>query len=62
MAEHDDRINEMRPDAPGPADQRWFWSERWQGMEREADADVAAGRLARSEDVDALLAELDAGT
>ena len=27
-----------------PADQAWFWSQRWQQMEREADEDIAAGR------------------
>ncbi len=28
-----------------PADQRWFWTPQWQAMEREADADIAAGRV-----------------
>ncbi len=59
VAERDDGVIELRPHVPVPADQRWFWSERWQQMEREADADVAAGRVARSDDVDEFLAELD---
>lgn len=25
-------------------DQAWFWTERWQQMEREAQADIDAGR------------------
>jgi AbrB family looped-hinge helix DNA binding protein len=28
-----------------PPDQSWFWSERWQRMEREAQADIDAGRV-----------------
>jgi hypothetical protein len=39
--------------------QRWFWSERWQRLEREADDDIAAGRIATFEDVESFLADLD---
>ena len=42
-----------------PSDQKWFWTERWQQMEREADEDIAAGRIVRTESVDELFAELD---
>jgi hypothetical protein len=38
--------------------QAWFWSDRWQAMEREADADIFAGKLRRFNDVDGLLSEL----
>ena len=27
-----------------PADQRWWWTEEWQEGEREAEADIRAGR------------------
>ena len=27
-----------------PPDQAWFWTERWQQMEREAQADIDAGK------------------
>lgn len=27
-----------------PMDQAWFWTPEWQAGEREADADIAAGR------------------
>jgi predicted transcriptional regulator len=30
-------------------DQAWFWTPRWQAMEREADADLAAGRVTHFE-------------
>jgi antitoxin MazE len=61
VAERDDGVIELRPHVPVPADQRWFWTERWQEMERAADADIAAGRVVRSDDVDDFLAELDDG-
>jgi antitoxin MazE len=50
----------LRPQVAVPADQAWFWTDRWQRMEREADADVAAGALASFDDVEALIADLDA--
>ena len=43
-----------------PADQAWFWTDRWQAMEREADADVAAGRVTAVAGVGELLSILDA--
>ncbi len=42
-----------------PPDQAWFWTRRWQQMEREAQADIEAGRTARFDDVDGMLAWLD---
>ena len=59
MVEQEDGHVELIPVVAVPADQAWFWSERWQKMEREADADVAAGRTKVVDGVDALLAELD---
>ncbi len=41
------------------SDQSWFWTERWQRMEREADEDFAAGRSRVLDDVDAFLEDLD---
>ncbi|MEI5523864.1 AbrB/MazE/SpoVT family DNA-binding domain-containing protein [Streptomyces brasiliscabiei] len=40
------------------SDQRWFWTEAWQEGEREASADIAAGRTTFYEDADSLLADL----
>ena len=42
-----------------PADQAWFWSERWQRMEQEAQADIESGRLTRFSDVDDALIGLE---
>jgi AbrB family looped-hinge helix DNA binding protein len=35
----------LRPKKLIDADQAWFWSERWQEAEREATADIRAGRV-----------------
>ena len=40
--------------------QAYFWTEAWQAGERQADADIAAGRVAAFDDVDDLIADLDA--
>ncbi len=50
---------ELIPQHTVDASQAWFWSDRWQKMEREADADVAAGRVTRFSTADDLLNELD---
>jgi len=42
-----------------PPDQAWFWTERWQRMEREAQADITAGRVRQFEDPDEMIAWLD---
>jgi AbrB family looped-hinge helix DNA binding protein len=54
LVEMDDGHVELIPVVAVPADQAWFWSERWQAMEREADADVAAGRTTVVDGLDGL--------
>ncbi|HVB51548.1 MAG TPA: AbrB/MazE/SpoVT family DNA-binding domain-containing protein [Acidimicrobiales bacterium] len=49
----------LRPYVAVPVDQAWFWTERWQEMEREADEAIVAGRVVVTYDVDELLADLD---
>lgn len=58
ITEREDGILELRPALPVPADQRWFWSARWQQREREVDAHVAARQVTVHEDGDALIAHL----
>ena len=42
-----------------PKDQEWFWTKEWQAGERQADADLAAGRVSRIFDsADELIADL----
>ena len=44
------------------ADQAWFWTPEWQEKEREADEDIAAGRVSRwYSDVKELIADLREG-
>lgn len=60
------RLDEVRPGVfemtamvAIPADQAWFWDERWQRMEREADTDALAGRTVGTGGPAEFLAELD---
>ncbi|MHB1469390.1 MAG: hypothetical protein ACYCX7_09565 [Solirubrobacteraceae bacterium] len=43
-------------------EQAWFWTHEWQTKEREADEDLAAGRVTRYESDKELLAALDERT
>ncbi len=54
LVEHDDGALELVPVVAVPAGQAWFWTERWQSMEREAEADVAAGRTRVVDEADLL--------
>ncbi|MCJ7585084.1 MAG: AbrB/MazE/SpoVT family DNA-binding domain-containing protein [Anaerolineales bacterium] len=40
-------------------EQAWFWTERWQKMERESDEDVKAGRVYAFDNVEDAIAFLD---
>jgi len=40
-------------------EQAWFWSEHWQRMERQANEDIAADRLAAFDDVSDVINRLD---
>ena len=42
-----------------PPEQAWFWSERWQKMEHEAQADLANGGVKDFADVSSALENLD---
>jgi bifunctional DNA-binding transcriptional regulator/antitoxin component of YhaV-PrlF toxin-antitoxin module len=60
IVEQEDGRIELQPVLPVPADQRWFWSDRWQAMERDVDEHVAAGRVTVVEGPDELFEHLDA--
>lgn len=60
IVEREDGIIELRPQVAVPADQAWFWTERWQQREREVDAHVAAGDVTSHRSADDFLAHLDA--
>lgn len=49
----------MRPKKLVDAEQAWFWTDEWQAGEREASADIAAGRTTRSASARDFLGSLD---
>ncbi|TAK37169.1 MAG: AbrB family transcriptional regulator [Chloroflexota bacterium] len=55
----EDGVIELRPQITIDPTQAWFWTERWQRMEREADEDIAAGRVKVFDNVESFLADLD---
>lgn len=58
ITEREDGVLELRPVLPVPANQRWFWQDRWQRREMEVDEHVAAGRVTVHDDSEALLDHL----
>jgi len=40
-------------------DQAWFWKERWQKLEAEAEKDISAGRTKTFESVEDLFREIE---
>jgi AbrB family looped-hinge helix DNA binding protein len=60
ITEREDGVLELRPTVAVPADQAWFWTDRWQEGERAVDAHVVAGETTVHEDADALIAHLAA--
>lgn len=43
-----------------PADQKWFWSKKWQKDEQHAENEIATGQVDVFNNVEELLADLDA--
>lgn len=41
-----------------PADQQWFWTEEWQAGEREAQAEIEAGKVKSFNSMEDFLADL----
>ena len=60
ITEREDGVLELRPSLPIPADQRWFWTQRWQDREQEVDGHLAVGRVSVHDDGGALLEHLAA--
>jgi len=59
IVERVDGVIELHPQVAVPADQAWFWSDRWQAMEREAEADIAAGRVITHASAEAFLEHIE---
>ena len=60
ITEREDGVIELRPTIAVPADQAWFWTERWQQREREVDAHISAGDVTSHQSTDDFLSALDA--
>lgn len=58
VTEREDGVIELRPQVPVPASQVWFWTDAWQARERQADEDLAAGRVTSYDDGESFLASL----
>jgi antitoxin PrlF len=52
----------LRPQKVIDATQAWFWTTEWQAGEREADADLAAGRLETFDSGEAFITALRSST
>jgi bifunctional DNA-binding transcriptional regulator/antitoxin component of YhaV-PrlF toxin-antitoxin module len=59
VRERDDGVIELIPHHAVPADQAWFWTPEWQQMEREADEDIAAGRVTTYDSAEDFARSLD---
>jgi bifunctional DNA-binding transcriptional regulator/antitoxin component of YhaV-PrlF toxin-antitoxin module len=60
VTEREDGVLELRPMLPVPAQEAWFWAERWNAGEREVDQHIRKGEVSVSESVDDLMAQLTA--
>jgi AbrB family looped-hinge helix DNA binding protein len=49
----------LKPVVMIPKEQAWFWSKEWQAGEKEAEADIKAGRITEEMDVKETMAHLD---
>ena len=59
VIERDDGVIELHPLVAVPAEQSWFWTERWQRMEREVDEHVDQGETTTFESSDDFLSSLE---
>ncbi len=58
VIEREDGVIELHPHVAVPADQAWFWTERWQRLEREVDGHVERAEIERFDSSDEFLASL----
>lgn len=59
MTEREDGVIELRPTLPVAVDEMWFWTERHQAAEQEAEEDLAAGRYRTFDTAEEFLADLE---
>ena len=49
----------VEPEVTIPVEQSWFWTERWQAMEREAQVDIESGKVTRYSNVEEAIEALE---
>jgi antitoxin MazE len=59
VVEREDGVIELHPLVAVPAEQAWFWTQRWQRMEREVDEHVDRGELTTFDSSDDFLSSLE---
>lgn len=59
IVERDDGVIELHPLLPHRADQAWFWAERWQQLEQQAEDDITAGRVETFDSTDEFIDDLE---
>lgn len=59
LTERADGVIELRPVISVPADQAWFWTERWQRLEQEVDEHVERREVMESDGIDEMFADVD---
>lgn len=59
VVERDDGVVELHPLIAVPAGQAWFWTERWQQMERAVDEHVDRDELTTFDSSAAFLSSLE---
>ncbi len=59
LVEREDGVIELRPRVSVPADQAWFWTKRWQRMEREVDEEIERGELITYDSAEEFVRYLD---
>lgn len=59
IVDRGDGVIELRPHVAVSSQQAWFWTERWQEMEREVDTHIEQREVSRDDSADDFLAHLD---
>lgn len=54
-----DQARQFLAEASERAGQAWYWTDAWQAMEREADAEIESGQTAAFESGEEFLHDLD---
>ena len=54
----DDGALILRPVTAVPKDQAWYWTEKWQGEEREVDEEIKTGQISAPQNLEDFIDDL----